>query len=115
MVEYQRGSHTLHDIKYHLVWITKYRYHVLRGAVAGCDSGDLHGSRSADHPRVSGAGSRAYAGGESPEAGPGQAGAVDQRSLVAEVAARIFGVALALLGSASVGAGVFLRDGGGGG
>ena len=34
MVEYQRGSHTLHDIKYHLVWITKYRYHVLRGAVA---------------------------------------------------------------------------------
>ena len=55
MVEYQRGSHTLHDIKYHLVWITKYRYHVLRGAVAGCDSGDLHGSRSADHPRVSGA------------------------------------------------------------
>ena len=34
MVEYQRGSHTLHDIKYHLVWITKYRYHVLRGEVA---------------------------------------------------------------------------------
>ena len=31
MVEYQSGSHTLHDIKYHLVWITKYRYHVLRG------------------------------------------------------------------------------------
>ncbi len=34
MVEYQRGSHTLHDIKYHLVWITKSRYHVLRGEVA---------------------------------------------------------------------------------
>ena len=34
MVEYQSGSHTLHDIKYHLVWITKYRYHVLRGEVA---------------------------------------------------------------------------------
>ena len=34
MVEYQRGSHTLHDIKYHLVWITKYRYHVLCGEVA---------------------------------------------------------------------------------
>ena len=28
MVEYQSGGHTLHDIKYHLVWITKYRYHV---------------------------------------------------------------------------------------
>jgi putative transposase len=34
MTEYQRGSHTLHDIKYHRVWITKYRYQVLRGAVA---------------------------------------------------------------------------------
>ena len=110
MVEYQRGSHTLHDIKYHLVWITKYRYHVLRGAVAGCDSGDLHGSRGADHPRFSGAGSRAHAGGESTEAD-----AVDQRSIVAEAAARILGVAPSLLGSASVGSGVFLRDGGGGG
>ncbi len=81
MVEYRRGSHTLHDIKYHLVWITKYRYHVLRGEVAerapGRDSGDLHGSRGTDHPRISGAGSRTYAGGESTEAGPGQAGAVD--------------------------------------
>ncbi len=34
MAEYQSGGHTLHDIKYHLVWITKYRYQVLRGAVA---------------------------------------------------------------------------------
>ena len=34
MVEYQRGAHTLHDIKYHFVWVTKYRYPVLRGEVA---------------------------------------------------------------------------------
>jgi len=74
MAEYQSGGHTLHDIKYHLVWITKYRYQVLRGAVAErarCDSGDLHGAGGADHPRVSGAGSRAYAGVVSSEVGPG--------------------------------------------
>jgi putative transposase len=29
MAEYMRGSHTIHDIKYHIVWITKYRYEVL--------------------------------------------------------------------------------------
>ena len=32
MVErYTKGSHTLHHHRYHLVWITKYRYRVLRG------------------------------------------------------------------------------------
>ena len=34
MVEYQRGAHTVHDIKYHFVWVTKYRYPVLTGDVA---------------------------------------------------------------------------------
>jgi putative transposase len=29
MAEHTRGSHTVHDIKYHIVWITKYRYEVL--------------------------------------------------------------------------------------
>ena len=32
MVErYTRGSHTLYHHRYHIVWITKYRYRVLRG------------------------------------------------------------------------------------
>lgn len=32
MVErYPKGSHTLYHHRYHLVWITKYRYRVLRG------------------------------------------------------------------------------------
>ena len=30
----QNGSHTVYDIKYHFVWITKYRYEVLKGDVA---------------------------------------------------------------------------------
>ena len=34
MAEYQYGSHTVHDIKYHFVWVTKYRYHVLTGKIA---------------------------------------------------------------------------------
>lgn len=34
MVEYRKGSHTLYDIKYHVIWVTKYRYNVLRGPIA---------------------------------------------------------------------------------
>jgi len=34
MVEYRSAGHPLYDIKYHLVWVTKYRYQVLRGDVA---------------------------------------------------------------------------------
>lgn len=33
MAEYHHGGHTVHDIKYHVVWVTKYRYGVLKGAV----------------------------------------------------------------------------------
>lgn len=34
MQNYRKGSHTLFDLKYHLVWVTKYRRQVLVGAVA---------------------------------------------------------------------------------
>ena len=34
MAEYRQGAHTVYDIKYHFVWVTKYRYHVLKGEVA---------------------------------------------------------------------------------
>ena len=34
MSGYRRGSHTIYEIKCHLVWVTKYRYHVLKGEVA---------------------------------------------------------------------------------
>jgi putative transposase len=34
MVDYREGSHTVYDIKYHVVWVTKYRYKVLRGEIA---------------------------------------------------------------------------------
>ena len=45
MEEYRRGAHSVYDIKYHLIWITKYRYKVLRGRVAervrGSDPAEL--------------------------------------------------------------------------
>ena len=34
MEHYRKSSHTTYDIKYHLVWITKYRKPVLSGEVA---------------------------------------------------------------------------------
>jgi REP-associated tyrosine transposase len=33
MEDYKRGSHTVWDCKYHMVWTTKYRYEVLEGEV----------------------------------------------------------------------------------
>ncbi len=31
MVEYRRSAHAVFDIKHYVVWITKYRYKILRG------------------------------------------------------------------------------------
>ena len=33
MAEYRKGAHTVYDLKYHIVWATKYRYHVLKGEI----------------------------------------------------------------------------------
>ena len=33
MQNYKQGSHTVWDCKYHLVWVTKYRYEVLGGDI----------------------------------------------------------------------------------
>ena len=34
LVEYRSSAHAIYDIKYHVVWITKYRHKVLRGRIA---------------------------------------------------------------------------------
>jgi len=34
MAEYRKGAHTVYDLKYHVVWATKYRYHVLTGEIS---------------------------------------------------------------------------------
>jgi putative transposase len=59
--KYRKGSHTVYDLKVHLVWITKYRYKVLEGGLGElvrdlvrqvCDSKDIQiikGRISKDH------------------------------------------------------------------
>ena len=34
-MEYRYGSHTIYNIEYHFVWVTKYRYKVLTGELGG--------------------------------------------------------------------------------
>ena len=33
-MEYRKGAHTTYDLKYHVIWCTKYRYRVIYGDVA---------------------------------------------------------------------------------
>lgn len=33
-MEYRYGSHTVYQIEYHFVWVTKYRYKILKEEVA---------------------------------------------------------------------------------
>jgi putative transposase len=60
-MSYRKGSHTVYDIKYHFVWVTKYRFKVLKGPIAhrlrelvsqSCESGQLtivRGNITKDH------------------------------------------------------------------
>lgn len=34
MVEYRRSAHAVTDLKYQVIWVTKYRYKILRGDIA---------------------------------------------------------------------------------
>jgi len=36
MQKYRKTSHTVYDIKYHIVWVTKYRKKILTGELAKC-------------------------------------------------------------------------------
>jgi putative transposase len=58
---YKKNSHAVFDIKFHVIWVTKYRYKVLRGPIAvrtrelirqGCEARGiriLQGSVGKDH------------------------------------------------------------------
>ena len=64
MVEYRKGSHAVYDIKYHIIWVTKYRYKVLTKKIAtrlrelirqGCESRKIkivQGSIGQDHVHI---------------------------------------------------------------
>ena len=61
MRSYRKGSHTVHDLKVHLIWVSKYRYNVLTEDIGirlrdiirqVCDSNDIdiiQGRVSRDH------------------------------------------------------------------
>jgi putative transposase len=63
-MEYRYGSHTVFNIEYHFVWVTKYRYQVLNGDVAlrvrelvrqTCEAFEIHiikGVVSKDHVHI---------------------------------------------------------------
>lgn len=64
MTEYRKNSHSVSNLSCHIVWATKYRYHVLRGdlryccrdlLVQICDSENVHilkGVVSKDHIHI---------------------------------------------------------------
>lgn len=63
-MEYQKSTHTIYDIKYHFVWVTKYRYKVLKNEIAlrlrelirqGCEARGItivQGSIGKDHVHI---------------------------------------------------------------
>ena len=64
MKKYKKGSHTVHELKVHLIWVTKYRYKALTRSVAErirdilrqiCDSNDIEiiqGHVGKDHVHI---------------------------------------------------------------
>ena len=124
MGEYRRGAHAVYDIKYHLVWITKYRYKVLRGRVAertrdlirqSCQAREvvvIRGAVSPDHvhvlvsapPQLAPSKLVQYVKGRSSRRLQDEFGELRKRYL--------WGRRWAQWTRKPVGAGIFLRDGG---
>ena len=107
MEEYRRGAHSVYDIKYHLIWITKYRYKVLRGRVAERVRDLIRQSCEARGVAVirgrGVAGSCAHVGDGSAATSAVEAGAVPEGAVVAAITGRVWRVAETVLGPTSVG------------
>jgi len=60
-MDYRHGSHTVYNVEYHIIWLTKYRYKILTGKIAerirellrqGCEAREIKiikGSVCKDH------------------------------------------------------------------
>lgn len=115
-MDYRYGSHTVFQIEYHVVWVTKYRYKVLRGEVAEgvrervrqtCEAFEIRmvkGVVSKDHVHIL------------VSAPPALASSEVVRRMKGRTASYLFEefphLNEALLGSAFLGEGIFLRAGG---
>ena len=119
MAEYRHGAHAVYDIKYHLIWITKYRYKVLRGRVAErardvirqiCEAREvviIRGAVSPDHVHMLVS--------APPQLAPSKLVQYIKGRSSRRLQEEFEDLRKAVLGAASVGAVVFLRDGGRGG
>src|SRR5579859_4469985 len=119
MLEYRTSAHAVFDIKYHFVWITKYRYKILRGRVAErardllrqiCQARGaviVRGAVSPDHIHM-------LVSCE-PDMAPAKLVQYLKGRSIAKAARRVSGAAKAVLGAALVGAGLLLRECGRGG
>lgn len=115
MGEYRFSGHAVWDIKYHLIWITKYRYTILRGEVAErardlirqvCQAREVsfvRGAVSADHVHMLVAAPPQLAPAKLVQWVKGRSSRRLQEEF-AHLRKRYWG-------AASVGAGVLLRDG----
>ena len=112
MVEYRHSAHAVTDLKYHVIWVTKYRYKILRGDIAErardllrqiCVAREvtiIRGAVSPDHIHM-------LVGGPNPVVAV-EAGAIHEGALVSITAAGVPGVAQAVLRTTCVGAGLLL-------
>jgi putative transposase len=115
MTEYRR-SDAVFDLKYHVIWCTKYRYKILRGRVAErardlirqiCHARNVvivRGAVSPDHIHLLLS--------APPILSPSKLAQYIKGPVESTVAGGIPGTAKALLGAAYVGTRVLLRDGG---
>ena len=114
MAEYWQSAHAVFDLKYHLIWCTKYRKKVLRGRIAE-GARDLIRqicAAASDRARCGIAGSRPPVAGSPADSGTGQAGAVHQRAFVTASTGGVPRAEKTVLGPAYVGTRILLRDGG---
>jgi hypothetical protein len=113
MESYKRGSHTVWDCKYHLVWVTKYRHQVLGGDV-GQRCRELLRETARAHEMVVHAGSiksrpRAHAVVDPAQPVGVACRAIPEGAQFAQAAERVREPAQALLGAAPVGGATGLR------
>ena len=117
--DYHHRGHSVRDLKYHLIWVSKYRFAVLKGDVAIrcrdlireiCQAREVNvvrGAVSPDHGHLLVS--------APPILAPAKLGAVPERQPLAALAGRVPEPAKTLLGSTLVGPRRLLRDGRSGG
>jgi len=107
MGEYRQNSHSVWEVKYHVIWVTKYRYKVLGGRDCGADAGpvaaDMPGTGCGDRAGGSESGPRAHAGERAATVGTGEAGAVHERAIEPDAAGGISPVEETVLGGSICG------------